>query len=42
MIPLANMIRTHDINILPYADDTQLILSFSDKTPNTRNKSLPA
>ena len=38
MIPLASIIRSHDINFLSYADDTQLILSLMDKTPSTRIK----
>ena len=38
MIPLARIIHTHGIHILSYAEDTQLILSLSDKMPNTRTK----
>lgn len=38
MILLASIIHSHNINILSYADDTQLILSLTDKTPSTQIK----
>ena len=38
MIPVANVIHAHDIYILSYANDMQLIFSLSDKTSHTRNK----
>ena len=37
MTPLADGIHTHNIDILTYTDDTQLILSISDKTPSIRS-----
>ena len=38
MFLLSSIIRTHGIDILPYAENTQLIFPFAFKTPNTQVK----
>lgn len=37
MTTLANIVGTHDLNILSYANNKQLIISLSDTTPHKRN-----
>ena len=42
MIPLAHIVLCHGLNIISYADDTQLILSLTEDTATTRTNFMHA